>query len=41
MSNPTAQAFADFERFLKGLSAPALVGHSLAALQELAAEINR
>src|SRR5262245_59414035 len=32
MDSQTAQAFADFERFLSGLSAPALVGHSLATV---------
>ncbi len=32
MDNQTAQAFADFERFLMGQSAPALVGHALATV---------
>ncbi|MBK6316282.1 MAG: hypothetical protein IPF53_18835 [Blastocatellia bacterium] len=32
MDNTTAQAFADFERFLMGQSAPALVGHALATV---------
>lgn len=32
MDNQTAQAFAEFERFLSGMSAPALVGHSLATV---------
>jgi hypothetical protein len=32
MDNQTAQAFAEFERFLRGKSAPALVGHALATV---------
>jgi hypothetical protein len=32
MDTQTAQAFADFERFLTGASAPALVGHALATV---------
>lgn len=32
MDQHTEQAFADFERFLQGQSAPALVGHSLATV---------
>lgn len=32
MDSQIAQAFADFERFLAGTSAPALVGHSLATV---------
>lgn len=32
MDNTTSQAFADFERFLMGQSAPALVGHALATV---------
>ncbi len=32
MNSQTAQAFADFERFLGGMSAPALIGHALATV---------
>jgi hypothetical protein len=32
MDTQTAQAFAEFERFVKGQSAPALVGHALATV---------